>query len=58
MALAVLHSAKQLRPIDLRPLGHGSVQRRFTRLTNAFSKKIENPAAVALHRMFYNFVRA
>lgn len=32
--------------------------RRFTRLTNAFSKKIENhTAAVALHAMFYNFVR-
>jgi hypothetical protein len=32
--------------------------RRFTRLTNAFSKKIENlEAAVALHFMFYNFGR-
>lgn len=32
--------------------------RRFTRLTNAFSKKIENhTAAIALHSMFYNFVR-
>ena len=32
--------------------------RRFTRLTNGFSKKIENhTAAVALHMMFYNFVR-
>jgi hypothetical protein len=32
--------------------------RRFTRLTNAFSKKIENhEAAVALHFMHYNFVR-
>ena len=32
--------------------------RRFTRLTNAFSKKIENlEHAVALHFMHYNFVR-
>jgi IS1 family transposase len=32
--------------------------RRFTRLTNAFSKKIENHAhAVSLHYMFYNFCR-
>jgi hypothetical protein len=32
--------------------------RRFTRPTSAFSKKVENHAhAVALHFMFYNFVR-
>lgn len=32
--------------------------RRFTRLTNAFSKKMENhAAAVALHSIFYNLVR-
>jgi hypothetical protein len=32
--------------------------RRFTRLTNAFSKKIENlQAAVALHFAHYNLVR-
>jgi IS1 family transposase len=32
--------------------------RRFTRLTNAFSKKVENlEHAVALHFMYYNFVR-
>ena len=33
-------------------------RRRFTRLTNAFSKKVENLAhAVSLHFMFYNFGR-
>lgn len=32
--------------------------RRFTRLTNAFSKKLENhEAAIALHFMHYNFAR-
>ena len=32
--------------------------RRFTRLTNAFSKKVQNlEAAVALHFMHYNFAR-
>ena len=32
--------------------------RRFTRLTNAFSKKVENhAAAVALYFTYYNFCR-
>jgi hypothetical protein len=32
--------------------------RRFTRLTKAFSKKLENPAAmVSLYFMYYNFGR-
>ena len=32
--------------------------RRFTRLTNAFSKKVENhAAAIALHMMYYNYGR-
>jgi len=32
--------------------------RRFTRLTNGFSKKIQNlEYAVALHFMYYNFCR-
>ena len=32
--------------------------RRFTRLTNGFSKKIANhPHAIALHFMYYNFVK-
>jgi hypothetical protein len=34
------------------------VVRRFTRLTNGFSKKIENHGhTVALHYMYYNFCR-
>jgi len=32
--------------------------RRFTRLTNAFSKKVENHAVmVAIHFLYYNFCR-
>ena len=32
--------------------------RRFTRLTNAFTRKVENlAAAVSLHFMYYNFAR-
>jgi hypothetical protein len=32
--------------------------RRFTRLTNGFSKKVDNlAAAVSLHYLFYNFAR-
>jgi hypothetical protein len=32
--------------------------RRFTRLTNAFSRKVENlEHAVAIHYMHYNFAR-
>ena len=32
--------------------------RRFTRLTNAFSKKLDNhKAMIALHNMWYNFGR-
>jgi hypothetical protein len=32
--------------------------RRFTRLTNAFAKKVENPAAaVSLHFAYYNYCR-
>ena len=32
--------------------------RRFTRLTNAFSKKVQNlEAALAIHYMHYNFCR-
>jgi hypothetical protein len=36
----------------------GSAIRRFTRLTNAFSKKLDNhKAACALHFAYYNFCR-
>ena len=32
--------------------------RRYTRLTNAFSKKLENhAAATAIHFLYYNFAR-
>jgi hypothetical protein len=32
--------------------------RRFTRLTNGFSKKVENHMhAIAIHYMYYNFAR-
>ena len=37
---------------------HAQQMRRFTRLTNAFSKKVDNRGyAVALHFMRYNFCR-
>jgi hypothetical protein len=32
-------------------------RRRFTRLTNALSKKIDNLEAAALYFMYYNFCR-
>ncbi|HUP61402.1 MAG TPA: IS1 family transposase [Thermoanaerobaculia bacterium] len=39
-------------------LTHRMGMRRFTRLTNGFSKKFENHChAVSLHMMYYNFVR-
>jgi len=37
---------------------HNANGARFTRLTNAFSKKVQNhEAAIALHYMYYNFAR-
>jgi IS1 family transposase len=45
--------------IERANLGLRMNARRFTRLTNAFSKKVENHAhAVALHFMVYNFCRS
>jgi IS1 family transposase len=39
-------------------LTHRMGMRRFTRLTNGFSKKFENHChAISLHMMYYNFVR-
>jgi hypothetical protein len=44
--------------VELQNLTMRMSMRRFTRLTNAFSKKIENlEHAVALHYMHYNFCR-
>lgn len=46
------------RAASIRNLTMRMGMRRFTRLTNAFSKKVENhAAAVSLHFMFYNFAR-
>jgi hypothetical protein len=44
--------------VEMQNLTMRMSMRRFTRLTNGFSKKIENHGhAVALHFMCYNFVR-
>src|SRR5438045_5432162 len=44
--------------VELQNLTMRMSMRRFTRLTNAFSKKVENlAAAVSLHFMYYNFAR-
>lgn len=41
-----------------REIGSAAGMRRFTRLTNGFSRKVENLAhAVSLHFMHYNFAR-
>jgi len=44
--------------VERQNLSMRMAMRRFTRLTNAFSKKVENHAyQVALHFMYYNFCR-
>jgi hypothetical protein len=49
---------RELNLAGRRPLKGEQAMRRFTRLTNAFSKKLENHAAmVSLYFMYYNFGR-
>jgi hypothetical protein len=44
--------------VERRNLTMRMSMRRFTRLTNGFSKKLENHGyAIALHCMYYNFER-
>lgn len=50
--------ARQYRYVERQNLTMRMGIRRFTPLTNAFSKKVENhAAAIALHFMHYNFCR-
>jgi hypothetical protein len=52
------YPAYPVQPVGCHPVTARMSIRRFTRLTNAFSKKIENhAAAVALYFMYYNFGR-
>jgi hypothetical protein len=52
------HSHISTSPAERQNLTMRMQMRRFTRLTNAFSKKLENyEAAIELHYMHYNFAR-
>jgi len=58
MKLRSFSSIPTKKEIDSQNLTMRMSMRRFTRLTNAFSKKVENlTCAVALHFMNYNFCR-
>lgn len=53
-------SGQETRPLHktVQQISNWDAPRRMTRLTNAFSKKMENHAhAMALHFLYYNFVR-
>src|SRR5947209_2646085 len=54
----MLSYALRLRYVERQNLTMRTGMRRFTRLTNGFSKKVENlQHAVAIHYMHYNFAR-
>jgi hypothetical protein len=49
---------RRYRPVERQNLTMRMGMRRFTRLTNGFSKKVENHALMgAIHFLYYNFGR-